>query len=182
MFKETEEQTIRAFVQKAKQERCCLLLSNPKRRKEFTAELAHFKWLEERFAHPIPSALAHTAGQIAALLRAKGAGSTVWAISEDSALDGTELMLEEALHKVLGRGMGTILSCVPGKLAFFQGEERHSERLLERLSKSREAARSVSCTHQDHDRETRIGEVRNVRGSALVPFRETFALLPRLSL
>ena len=131
MSRETEEQTIRAFIQKSKQDRCCLLLANPKRRKDFTKELAHFKWIDERFSHPIPSSLAHTTEEIVSLLRKRGAGRTVWAISEDSALDRTELILEEAIKRVLGREMGTILSCIPGKLAFFQGEEMHSERLLE---------------------------------------------------
>lgn len=131
MSREIEEQTIRAFVQKSKQDRCCLLLANPKRRKDLTKELAHFKWLDERFARPIPSSLAHSPEEIASLLRKRGAGRTVWAISEDSAIDGTELILEEAITRVLGRDMGTILSCIPGKLAFFQGEEMHSKRLLE---------------------------------------------------
>ena len=131
MSREIEEQTIRAFVQKSKQDRCCLLLGHPKRRKDFTKELAHFKWLDERFAHAIPSSVAHTPEEVASLLRKKGAGSKVWTISEDPAIDGTELILEEAIKRVLGREMGTILSCIPGKLAFFQGEEMHSERLLE---------------------------------------------------
>lgn len=131
MSREIEEQTIRAFVQKTKQERCCLLLANPKRRKDFTKELAHFKWLDDRFAHPIPSSLAHTAEAVASLLRNRGAGRTVWAIAEDPTIDGTELILDEAIKRVLSRSMGTILSCIPGKLAFFQGEEMQSGRLLD---------------------------------------------------
>ena len=99
--------------------------------KNFTKDLAQFKWLDERFAHPIPFRVAHAHEEVASLLRKRGAGSKVWAISEDPAIDGTELILEEAIKRVLGREMGTILPCNPGKLAFFQGEEMHSERLLE---------------------------------------------------
>jgi hypothetical protein len=57
------------------------------------------------------------------LLRMKGAGPTCWVISEDSDLDAREMDLHEALKKTIGRGMGTILSCVPGKLAYFEDEE-----------------------------------------------------------
>lgn len=129
---EVEEKTIRAFIRKDKQERCCLLLATPKRRREFTREFAHFKWLDERFATPIPPNVVHTAEQMISVLRRKGAGRTVWAISADPAIDSTELLLEDAIRLVLGSDWGTILSCIPGKLGFFRGEEINSERLLER--------------------------------------------------
>jgi hypothetical protein len=125
-----EEATIRAFIQKNRQERCLALLANPKRRRAFTGELAHFKWLDERFAIPIPSSTAHTVKEIAALLRRKGAGGTVWAISEDRDIDGKELELEATLSHIWGRGIGTILSCLPGKLGYFEDEDY--SRLLER--------------------------------------------------
>jgi hypothetical protein len=38
--------------------------------------------------------------------------------------------LEAAMDEVWGGQWGTILSCIPGKLAFFKDEEMHSERLL----------------------------------------------------
>jgi hypothetical protein len=44
-------------------------------------------------------------------------------LSEDSDLDGKELPLLEALKKVVGYQMGTFLSCVPGKLAYFEDED-----------------------------------------------------------
>jgi len=40
-----------------------------------------------------------------------------------SKLDGQELLLESALESVVGNGIGTILSCIPGKLAYFEGED-----------------------------------------------------------
>jgi hypothetical protein len=94
--------------------------------------LPHFKWLDERFAHPISPKVANTAAEIAALLRSKGAGRTVWAISEDRVIDGRELDLVEAVKETWGAQMGTVLSCIPGKLAFFKDEEIRSERLLMR--------------------------------------------------
>jgi hypothetical protein len=127
-----EVAVVRAFIQKERQERCLFLLGDPKRRRQFTDGLAHLKWLDLRFAHPIPASTAHTAAELAALLRRKGAGKTVWIISEDRSIDGRELPLDAAMGLTWGQCRGTILSCVPGKLAFFRGEEIRSERLLER--------------------------------------------------
>jgi hypothetical protein len=125
-----EQETVRAFIQKPRHERTLLLLSSPKRRHEFTDDLAHFKWLDERFTHSIPPSLAHTAAELVALLRKKGAGPTVWVISEDRSIDAREMNLQDVMKHIWGREIGTILSCVPGKLGFYCDEEMKSERLL----------------------------------------------------
>jgi hypothetical protein len=125
-----EEEFVRSFIQKERRERCSYLLSNPARRREFTNSLAHFKWLDDRFSASIPGSVAHTASELASLLEKEGAGSTVWVISEDRSLDGRSLPLREAMESIWGTSMGSVLSCVPGKLAFFHGEGMKSERLL----------------------------------------------------
>ena len=40
------------------------------------------------------------------------------------------MKLDQAMQRIWGGSEGTILSCVPGKLAFFKDEEMRSERLL----------------------------------------------------
>ncbi|HEY0760503.1 MAG TPA: hypothetical protein VGD59_14725 [Acidisarcina sp.] len=125
-----EEETIRAFMPKDKQERYLFLLAHPSRRRRFTSSLAHFHYDLFRNASPIPPSLAHTHEEVIALLQSKGAGTVVWVISENSRLDATEMPLKEAVREVWGSDTGTILSCVPGRLALFQGEERNSARLL----------------------------------------------------
>ena len=40
--------------------------------------------------------------------------------------------LSEALAEVIGRGMGTFISCLPGKLAYFEGEERNERYICHR--------------------------------------------------
>ena len=45
-----EEATIKAFIRANRQECCLRFLSNPKRRATFTAELAHFKELNVKYA------------------------------------------------------------------------------------------------------------------------------------
>jgi hypothetical protein len=62
-------------------------------------------------------------GGILALLKKRGAPATCKAISEFVELDCQEIALEEALQKVIGNEMGTILCCVPDHLAYFESEE-----------------------------------------------------------
>ena len=57
------------------------------------------------------------------LLAGKGAGSKCWVISENSELDGQEIDLQTALEKTIGYQMGTFISCIPGKLAYFEDED-----------------------------------------------------------
>jgi hypothetical protein len=83
-----EQEFVRSFIQKERRERCSFLLSHPSRRRRFTAQLAHFKWLDERFATPVPGSMAHTAVELISLLKRNGAGPTVWVISEDHSIDG----------------------------------------------------------------------------------------------
>lgn len=128
-----ERSAIRAFVQLDKQERFLGFLENPKNRKKFTESLAHFRWFDGRYATPIPWKVdpklslwqRHIQGidTVYRLLKSKGAGTTCWAISEDVEIDGRELDLRATLEHVNGRELGTILSCVPGKLAYFESED-----------------------------------------------------------
>ena len=126
-----EQEFVRSFIQKERRERCSFLLSHPSRRRRFTDELAHFKWLDERFATPVPGSMAHSAEDLVSLLKRNGAGPAVWVISEDRSIDGRALPLQEAMDSIWC-GMGSVLSCIPGKLAFFRGEEMKSELLLQR--------------------------------------------------
>ena len=130
---EHEQAMVRAFVVRGRQERFSLFLSSPKNREKLTKELAHFRWFDGKFATAVPWKVdprlklwdRHLQGiqNVLRLLRSKGAAQTCWVISEDFQMDAQELQLEAALENVIGRGMGTILSCIPGKLAYFEGED-----------------------------------------------------------
>ena len=119
-----EEATIRAFIVRERRDRFLELLPSPKKRQKITSSLAHPNpaWFDARFVKAIPPSQSG-AGGIAKLLRANGAGRTCWAISEDSRFDGRELELDSVLAEIVGYGMGTILSCVPGKLAYVESED-----------------------------------------------------------
>jgi hypothetical protein len=117
-----EEELIKAFFVPTKRERYLEMIANPRKRKKFLLGLSHFKALDPRYCFAVPK-VEHTAEQIAAFLIRKGATPSCWVTSEDSDLDGKELPLLEALKKVVGYQMGTFLSCVPGKLAYFEDED-----------------------------------------------------------
>jgi hypothetical protein len=116
-----EEALIRAFIVPSKRDRVVDLLSNPKRRKKFTSSLAHFGDLDPRWVVRIPPS-EHFPARLERLLRARGAGDSCYVVSEDSELDGRRLALADALKLVIGRGMGALISCIPGELGVFEGE------------------------------------------------------------
>ncbi len=95
-------------------------------------QIAHFKHLDMRWAVAIPNNLQH-ADKILKLLKSKGSPDTCYVISEDSDIDGKEFPLSEVLKTVVGHGMGTFLSCLPGKLAYFEDEDQRW--ILERKAK-----------------------------------------------
>jgi hypothetical protein len=117
-----EQSVLRAFILPTMRKRYVEFLATPKRRKKLLEQLAHFKHLDPRFVVEIAPNKTNPV-EVARLLAARGAGSNCWVISEASALDGREMDLREALQRTIGYGMGTILSCVPGKLAYFEDEE-----------------------------------------------------------
>jgi hypothetical protein len=139
---EHEQETIKSFIVRDKQERLLSFVSNPKNRRKFTHELAKRGVIDKQFATSVPWRVdpglelwarhLQGIGNIAQVLRAKGAGQTCWVISESSSLDGRERELESILEEVVGSGNATILSCVPGKLAYFCDE--YESLLLERQS------------------------------------------------
>jgi hypothetical protein len=114
---------MRAFIVKERRERLLEHLSNPKHRRKITDSLAHPNpaWFEPQCVKQIPPGQS-SAAQIAKLLRSKGAGKMCWGNSEDRRFDGREVGLDTALAELVGYGMGAILSCVPGKLAFIESE------------------------------------------------------------
>jgi hypothetical protein len=120
---EHEESLVRAFILPQRQERYLEMIAKPKRRQVFAESLAHFKHLDMRFAVRIPPNQQH-AKDIAKILKSKGAPAICYAFSEWGEIDGRDLSLDEALKAVVGGGMGTFLSCIPGRLAHFEDEDQ----------------------------------------------------------
>jgi hypothetical protein len=53
-------------------------------------------------------------------------------MSASSDLDGQETDLRQVLDEVVGYQSGTFVSCLPGQLGYFEGEEPNERYILER--------------------------------------------------
>jgi hypothetical protein len=113
---------IAAFVNRNRRDRYREFVSNPRLRHKFTKQLAHFSDFDPKYRLPFPSKSLFV-DNIASELQKRRSPHIVFAISENRALDQKELPLVEALHQTVGRGMGTVLSCIPGHLAFVETED-----------------------------------------------------------
>ncbi|PGK51880.1 hypothetical protein CN918_29245 [Priestia megaterium] len=124
MDKEKEKIIVRSFFTKRLQDRVLFELHSAKKRKDALGRLCHtYKTtLREERMIPIPKPNSDPE-QLAKLLKQHGAGKTCYVISWDEDIDGQEMLLNEALNRVVGMGMPSILSCIPGKLAYFEAEQ-----------------------------------------------------------
>ncbi len=66
------------------------------------------------------------------MLRERGAPSTCYVLAADSDLDGRELPVGEALEAIIGMSNGAFVSCIPGRLGFYEYESMKSSYLLQR--------------------------------------------------
>ena len=128
---EHEKSLVRAFVVSNKRDRIMSLLASD-RRQTVLDSLYHFHDLDDRFVEAIPPSL-QTPHGISETLRRYGAPNHCWVISAIASLDGREMPLDEVLERIVGFGDGTLISCVPGKLAFFEGEEPEDRCILRRF-------------------------------------------------
>jgi hypothetical protein len=124
-----EEAMIRAFVAPPRRTRWLESLASPKRRSGFLDHLNHCRDIDDRYATPVPSN-----ADVVALLKAHGAPATCYILSATDALDGRELPLAEAVAQAHSGGWGTLLSCIPGRLAYYYDECGERRMLLKRAA------------------------------------------------
>lgn len=110
-----------AFVLPERRARLTELLQTHRGRKKVLASLYHFRALDPRFAVSIPTA-DHTPSAIRELLIARGAPTSCHVISTNGELDGRDVDLGVALAAIVGAGDGSLLSCIPGRLGYFEDE------------------------------------------------------------
>jgi hypothetical protein len=127
-----EEELIRAFVVREKQERLLGFAANPRRRAKFTRTLYHFGDFDRAYVVAIPPA-AHGHDAIEKLLTQHGAAKTCYVISTNKQIDQQTISLGDVLETIVGRNKdGTILSCVTGRLGYYEGEGPRDRHLLVR--------------------------------------------------
>lgn len=108
-----------------------LLELGEKRRRDVRELLHHSVRLDPRFSQHLTGSEAFS-GPVETILRKRGAPATCYVLSANSDLDGRELPLGEALEAVIGMGDGAFVSCIPGRLGFYEYEDMKSSYLLAR--------------------------------------------------
>ena len=127
-----EELFVKNFIVPQKRERYLSMLSSQKMREKILENFYHLNDLDERFMIRVPNDKQQTQN-IYGLLKEKKSHDICYFISTDSEIDGKELDLLEVLeNKVDECYDGTIVSCIAGKLAYYEGESPGERYILEK--------------------------------------------------
>lgn len=122
-----EEAIVRAFIIPDKRDRYLTLLGKKKRRPKLHDALNHLLDLDPRYCIPL-----HSSEDVVAALQDRGAPEKCYVISAIQELDGREMSLTVAIESIETEGWGTLVSCVPGRLAYYCGEYGEERTILER--------------------------------------------------
>jgi hypothetical protein len=125
-----DEYIIWKFVLPQRQERYLSLLKL-KKRKEAQKDLLNGIDLNMAFAQAIPPN-DQTASAIEALLANLGVTTECYVLSENSKIDGQLMQLREALDKIVGFQMPSLVLCNPGAIAYYEGEGKNRRFILNR--------------------------------------------------
>ena len=108
-----------------------LLELGDKRRRDVRSLLHHSVRLDPRFAQHLVGAEAFP-GPVEVLLRKKGSPTTGYVLAANGDLDGREIPLALALDAIIGMSNGAFISCIPGKLGFYEFANMKSSYILSR--------------------------------------------------
>ncbi len=129
---EIEIKVVKAFIVTDRKEKYLEALPNSKRRAKILDRLNHhIDDIDSQYRISVPPDN-NTPSVIEKLLRSRGAPSQCYVMSSSNRLDGREMPLADALRDVIGYQMGTLISCIPGQLAFYESEEIKIRYILER--------------------------------------------------
>lgn len=126
---EIEQAIIDAFVDRSQHQRVISLIKRKKGRSKFIDMLAHTLKLNNKNSIIIP-ANKQNIDSIVKLLQKRGAPEKCYIISENYKLDGTHQQLIFAAEEIIGSGNASIISCIPGVLGFYEGEDKNERYLL----------------------------------------------------
>ena len=116
-----EEQLVLAFVLPERRSRYLEFLRTAKGREKFRKTLTNFRAWDKRFTRIIAPG-SQNPKNIEQILLSLGAHHTCYVISDVTDLDGHRIPLASALCSIVGYSYGSVLSCVPGILAYYEGE------------------------------------------------------------
>jgi len=117
-----EEAFVRSFILQDKQARYLEMLASVKRRNRFLDRLNHHLDYDPSCARRV-APCQQTASAIESLLRRHGAPDVCHIISSLAKWDSLDLPLHKALELVVGYNVGTVLCCIPARLAYYESED-----------------------------------------------------------
>lgn len=129
-----EEAFAKAFLPSEKRARFIQHLADPKKRREMLERLSDGLPYMPGFATEVPGEQDFPS-ELEKLLKAKGSGPTCHVIADGLKADGRELPLREALNLICMHERGAILSCLPGRLAYYKPESPRAGLILERVER-----------------------------------------------
>lgn len=120
MDKDIEMKIISAFIIKRKKTRAAYELCNNKKRNDFIWRIGHYNHFDNRFIHKITQPV-NSYKVIYDILKKYNAPDECYVLSYNDSIDGKIALLEDALKEVVFWGPG-LISCIHGKLAYFEEE------------------------------------------------------------
>jgi len=114
---------VNAFIMPERRDRWLSLLGNRRNRWKILYRLADNRDFNSANLIPVSKGAPDPVA-IAEQLRQLGASDEAYVISEIIEVDTKFLPLVDALSQVVGMGLGSIVSCIPGKLAYHEAEVR----------------------------------------------------------
>jgi hypothetical protein len=123
MDEELEKKIVSAFVSRRIRKRMLFELFSKRRRHAISRlDDRYLETLCSEFMIEIPRPNSDPE-EIEKILRKHGAGDWCYSISWKEGIDGKVLPLGTALSIAVGSGFSSIVSCIPGKLAYFESEQ-----------------------------------------------------------
>ena len=127
-----EEQFIKNFIVASKRERYLSMFESSKGRSKLIQGFYHLHDLDEDLVTKVPSGEQSTES-IFQILKNKAAPDICYVISTNDKLDGKESQLSDVLEQIVGTcDDGTFVSCIPGKLGYYEGEDVDTRLILEK--------------------------------------------------
>ncbi len=116
-----EQGIVSGFVHPDRQARCLALLRTKAGRAKLRRSLAHLGWFDPARSYELPSST--DADGVLRALSACGAPPVCYVLSESTKFDGRTMPLVEAIDALFASGIGSVLSCIPGQLGYFESED-----------------------------------------------------------
>ena len=131
MILQREEALINTFVVARKRERYLGFLRSPRRRQDFLRTLYHFSDFDPACIVPLADGK-DSADALVSELRRRGAAGECYVISADRDFDGLIGLLESVIVQVHAAIEGSIVCCLPRRLAYYEGESPRNRFILHR--------------------------------------------------